>query len=36
MTTFPSHTIDTAPAESKAGLDNAKRAFGFVPNRCLS
>ena len=32
MPTFPSHTIDTAPAESRNGLDNAKRAFGFVPN----
>lgn len=32
MSTFPSYTIDTAPAASKAGLEEAKRAFGFVPN----
>ncbi|OXC72731.1 carboxymuconolactone decarboxylase family protein [Caballeronia sordidicola] len=32
MNTFQSYTIDTAPAASKAGLQDAKRAFGFVPN----
>lgn len=32
MSTFPSHTIDTAPAASRAGLEDARRAFGFVPN----
>jgi alkylhydroperoxidase family enzyme len=32
MTHFPSYTIDTAPAASKSTLEDAKRAFGFVPN----
>jgi alkylhydroperoxidase family enzyme len=32
MSTFQSHTIDTAPAASKTGLDDARHAFGFVPN----
>jgi AhpD family alkylhydroperoxidase len=32
MTRFTSYTIDTAPAASKTGLDDAKHAFGFVPN----
>ncbi|MBI0331362.1 carboxymuconolactone decarboxylase family protein [Burkholderia plantarii] len=32
MSQFPSHTIDTAPADSKASLEGAKKAFGFVPN----
>lgn len=31
MTTFQVHTPETAP-ESKAVLDSAKKAFGFVPN----
>ncbi|TDV23317.1 alkylhydroperoxidase family enzyme [Paraburkholderia caballeronis] len=32
MTAFQSYTIDTAPAASKTGLEDTKRAFGFVPN----
>ncbi|SAK57758.1 carboxymuconolactone decarboxylase family protein [Caballeronia ptereochthonis] len=32
MTFFESFTIDTAPAESKPILEEAKRTFGFVPN----
>jgi alkylhydroperoxidase family enzyme len=32
MTTFQSYTIDTAPATARTGLEDAKRAFGFVPN----
>ncbi|WP_438396116.1 carboxymuconolactone decarboxylase family protein [Caballeronia sp. DA-9] len=32
MSTFQTYTIETAPDGSKAGLDGAKRAFGFVPN----
>ncbi|MGV2293185.1 carboxymuconolactone decarboxylase family protein [Trinickia sp. YCB016] len=32
MSTFPSYTIETAPATSKAGLEDAKKKFGFVPN----
>ncbi|MGV2292242.1 carboxymuconolactone decarboxylase family protein [Trinickia sp. YCB016] len=32
MTTFPSYTIESAPAASKSTLEEAKRAFGFVPN----
>ena len=32
MTPFQSYTIDTAPAASKTGLEDTKRAFGFVPN----
>lgn len=32
MTTFTQHTIDSSPEDSKAGLQGAKRAFGFVPN----
>jgi alkylhydroperoxidase family enzyme len=32
MSTFPSYTIETAPAASKAALESTKAAFGFVPN----
>ena len=32
MTTFTQHTLDSAPEDAKTGLQNAKRAFGFVPN----
>jgi len=32
MPPFQSYTIDTAPAASKAGLEDTQRAFGFVPN----
>jgi alkylhydroperoxidase family enzyme len=32
MSTFPSYTIDTAPAASKPALEDAKKTFGFVPN----
>lgn len=32
MTQFTQHTIETAPEASKAGLQGAKQAFGFVPN----
>lgn len=32
MTTFITYTPDNAPASSKAGLEGAKAAFGFVPN----
>ena len=32
MSTFPTYTIDNAPSLSKAGLEDTKRAFGFVPN----
>lgn len=32
MSTFQSHTMATAPAASRAGLEDARRAFGFVPN----
>ena len=32
MTTFTIHTPDNAPAASKAGLNGARAAFGFVPN----
>ena len=32
MPTFPVHTIDSAPASSKALLDNTQKNFGFVPN----
>jgi AhpD family alkylhydroperoxidase len=31
MTTFTSHTIETAPAGSKARLGDVKSAWGFVP-----
>lgn len=31
MTTFTSHTIETAPAGSKARLGEVKAAWGFVP-----
>lgn len=32
MNNFTVHTIDTAPAASKATLEAVKAAFGFVPN----
>ncbi|MGZ2259339.1 carboxymuconolactone decarboxylase family protein [Roseobacter sp. A03A-229] len=32
MTDFPTHTIDTAPAASKATLEGAQKSLGFVPN----
>ena len=32
MTTFTTHTIESAPEESKPFLQGAKEAFGFVPN----
>ena len=32
MTTFTTHTIDSAPEESKSFLKSAKEAFGFIPN----
>lgn len=32
MNTFQSYSIDNAPANSKPALEEAKRAFGFVPN----
>lgn len=30
--TFPIHTTETAPAESRPSLEAAQAAFGFVPN----
>lgn len=32
MTTFTTHTIDTAPESAKPLLETAKGAYGFVPN----
>lgn len=32
MTHFIQHTIETAPDNSKTGLEGAKKAFGFIPN----
>lgn len=32
MTTFSTHTLDTAPAAAKPILQNALNAYGFVPN----
>jgi alkylhydroperoxidase family enzyme len=32
MNAFDTYTIETAPAQSKALLEGAKAAFGFVPN----
>lgn len=32
MTTFTKHTPETAPENSKAGLEDAKKTFGFIPN----
>ena len=32
MTKFTNHTIDTAPADSRALLEGAKKKTGFVPN----
>lgn len=32
MTDFTQHTPETAPEGSKAGLEGAKAAFGFIPN----
>jgi alkylhydroperoxidase family enzyme len=32
MTSFPVHTLETAPEASKPALEALKSAFGFVPN----
>jgi len=32
MTQFNFHTVDTAPVKSKALLEGAKKAYGFIPN----
>ena len=32
MTNFTQYSIETAPEASKPGLENAKKAFGFLPN----
>ncbi|NIZ63251.1 carboxymuconolactone decarboxylase [Sedimentitalea sp. CY04] len=32
MTTFTTHTLDSAPAAAKPILQNALKAYGFVPN----
>ena len=32
MTIFTQYTMETAPANSKPGLEGAKKAFGFLPN----
>jgi hypothetical protein len=32
MYTFPSYTIETAPAASKPALEDAKKTYGSVPN----
>ena len=32
MTTFPVHTIDSAPDGSKASLQNLQQSFGMIPN----
>ena len=32
MTDFVTHTLDTAPEASKPLLENAQKAYGFVPN----
>ena len=32
MTTFTSHTIETAPVQSRALLEGIQRTLGFVPN----
>ncbi len=32
MTTFPVHSMETAPEASKPTLDAARKRFGFVPN----
>lgn len=32
MTTFQSYTLDSAPEASRSGLEDTKRAFGFLPN----
>lgn len=32
MTTFTTHTIESAPSPAKPILQNVKEAFGFVPN----
>ena len=32
MSTFPVHTLETAPEASKPALDGLKAAFGFLPN----
>ena len=32
MKTFPVHTIESAPAQSKASLEALQRTFGMIPN----
>ena len=32
MTSFPVHTLDTAPASAKPLIDMTQQAFGFLPN----
>ncbi len=32
MSSFPNHTIESAPVDSKPILEGAKRSLGFVPN----
>jgi len=32
MTDFTTHTLETAPAESREVLSGAKEAYGFIPN----
>lgn len=32
MTTFTTHTLDSAPAAARPLLERAQRAFGFLPN----
>lgn len=32
MTQFSQYTLDNAPQESKASLEETKKSFGFVPN----
>lgn len=32
MTTFTTHTIDSAPSDAKPLLQNAEKAYSFVPN----
>lgn len=32
MSSFPVHTVDSAPAASKGLLENTQKNFGFVPN----
>jgi hypothetical protein len=32
MQSFPVHTIDSAPADSKESLQALQKAFGMIPN----